>query len=173
MNVTGREEIITNARKAYGAYDEKVWSKAYFDEYSGGYNVYHKNHQFAKKGGGGDAEKEVGVLLAKYNGKQVEFLPERTKKSPDVLFDGKTWDIKYIEKASEHTVRDYIRDARKADNAIFYFLDGNKYAVLESAVLRETGRFIKNGRINELPDIYYINNERILKRLWSKEGLNK
>jgi len=56
MNVTGLEEIITNARKAYSAYDEKVWSKACFDEYSGGYNVYHKNHQFTKKGGGGKAE---------------------------------------------------------------------------------------------------------------------
>jgi hypothetical protein len=49
MNVTGREGIITKAREAYHAYNEKIWMQAYFDEYSGGFNVYHKDHQFAKK----------------------------------------------------------------------------------------------------------------------------
>jgi hypothetical protein len=29
-------------------------------------------------------------------------LQEGNTKSPDLKFDGKTWDVKYIEKASEH-----------------------------------------------------------------------
>ena len=59
------------------------WVKAYFDELSGGYTVYHKHHKFTETGGGGEAEKIVGKILAKYNGKQVEFLPEGVEKSPD------------------------------------------------------------------------------------------
>ena len=84
------------------------WEKAYFDEFSGGYNVYHEKHNFSKKGGGGKAEKIVGEMLAKYNGKQVEFLPEGAEKSPDINFDGKTWDIKYIDRANEETIRTKI-----------------------------------------------------------------
>jgi len=169
MNVTGREEIITNARKAYGAYDEKVWSKAYFDEYSGGYNVYHKSHQFSKVNGGGEAEKTVGNILAKYNGKQVEFLPEGNKKNPDCKFDGKTWDIKFIDKANEETIRAAIKNARKADNALFYFTDESKYLSLISAIDREVGRFSK-GQTNKMPDIYGMDESGLLKLLWEKKG---
>jgi hypothetical protein len=40
-------------------------------------------------------------MLAKYNGKQVEFLPENNYKSPDIKFDNQKWDIKYISTANE------------------------------------------------------------------------
>ncbi|GHV10206.1 hypothetical protein FACS1894162_3130 [Bacteroidia bacterium] len=91
-------EIIKTALSKYYSYDAD-WEKAYFDMQSGGYNVYHKNHQFSKIEGGGDAEKTVGYLLAKYNGKQVEFLPEQGigQPMPDLRFDGQTWDVKFIE----------------------------------------------------------------------------
>jgi len=133
-------ELIIAAFQKYNSYGDE-WKKAYFDELSGGYNVYHIKHNFSKKGGGGNAEKTVGIMLAKYNGKQVEFLPEGGKKSPDIKFDNQTWDIKYIENANEETIRDTIRDARKADNAIFYFIDENKSFLLNSAIAREEGRF--------------------------------
>jgi hypothetical protein len=119
INIMERAGIVKEARVKYDAYDSKEWDKAYFDEFSGGYNVYHKDHKFSSTGGGGGAEKIVGKMLAKYNGKQVEFLPEGGKKQPDVRFDGKTWDIKYIDHANEETIRAAIRDSRKADNAIF------------------------------------------------------
>jgi hypothetical protein len=165
-------EALKVAAEKYSAYGSE-WEKAYFDERSGGYNVYHKDHNFAKKGGGGKAEMIVGKMLAEYSGKQVEFLPEGNTKSPDIKFDGKTWDIKYVEKASEHRMRNAILDSRKADNAIFYFTDESKYLLLVSAVDREVGRFLK-GQTKKIPDIYYMDKSGILKLLWkNKEGLNK
>jgi hypothetical protein len=168
INVMGRDAIINAARTKYNSYDLNKWERAYFDKDSGGYNVYHKRHNFSKKGGGGDAEKTVGKMLAQYNGKQVEFLPEDGfVKSSDVRFDELTWDIKYIEKASEHTIRDHINDARKADNAIFYFTT-DQYLKLNNAIIREVGRHTKLNRLHKLPNICYIDPNGLLVLLWSK-----
>ena len=150
-----------------------MWEKAYFDKASGGFNVYHKKHKFSEIGGGGAAEKMVGKLLAKFNGKQVEFLPETWRQQPDVSFDGKTWDIKYIDNANEETIRAAIRDARKADNAIFYFENENKSVLLSNAIQREVGRYLR-GQTGRLPDIYGIDRGGFLKLLWEKpKGLNE
>jgi hypothetical protein len=157
-------EIIKTALFKYYSYDAD-WEKAYFDPQSGGYNVYHKRHQFSQVKGGGNAEKIVGKMLADV-GKQVEFLPEGGKKSPDCKFDNQTWDIKFIENANEDTIRIYIKDARKADNAIFYYTS-NKYLLLQNAVIREVGKFTQENRINELPNIYFIDNGD-LKLFWKK-----
>jgi transposase-like protein len=163
-------EIRKEALNRYNAYSDE-WEKAYFDLYSGGFNVYHKDHKFTETGGGGNAEVTVGKMLAKYNGKQVEFLPEGWKKQPDVRFDGKTWDIKYIDNANEETIRSAIRDARKADNAIFYYTDESKYLLLVSAIEREAGRFLK-GQTNKMPGIYEIDKNGFLKLLWEKQKGN-
>ena len=160
-------EHINKSKAKYNSYGSE-WEKAYFDKNSGGFNVYHKNHRFTEEGWGGKAEKEVGKILAKYNGKQVEFLPEGTGKQPDVKFDSQTWDIKYINNSNEETIRSAIRDARKADNAIFYFTQDSKYLSLNSAIDREVGRFLK-GQIDKLPDIYVIDKNRHLKLLWEKK----
>jgi transcriptional regulator of met regulon len=160
-------EAVKAAAEKYGAYGSE-WEKAYFDERSGGYNVYHKGHNFAKTGGGGNAEKVVGKMLAKYSGKQVEFLPERGKKSPDAKFDSVTWDIKYVDNANEATIRNHIRDARKADNAIFYFTNA-KLTELNNSIVREVGRFTKENRIHQLPNIYYMDKRGFLKLLWAKQ----
>ena len=162
-----QQEISKAALRKYNSYGCE-WEKAYFDEFSGGYNVYHKKHQFTEEGGGGKIEKDVGKLLAKYNGKQVEFLPEGGKKIADFKFDNQTWDIKFIDNANEETIRSAIRDARKADNAIFYFTDESKYVLLNNAIKREVGRFLK-GQISKMPDIYGIDRNGLLKLLWEKE----
>jgi hypothetical protein len=166
-------EIIKAAAQKYNSYSSE-WKKAYFDEFSGGYNVYHKDHKFTEIGGGGKAEKIVGKMLAKHNGKQVEFLSEREwKKQPDIRFDEKTWDIKYIDNANEETIRAAIRDARKADNAIFYYTDESKYILLNNAIEREVGRFLK-GQTNKIPDIYGMDKNGLLKLVWKKQKrLNK
>ena len=171
--MTERTELLKDSLFEYHVYDSEKWIKAYFDELSGGFNVYHKEHNFSKKGGGGDAEKIVGKMLAKHNGKKVEFLPEGEKPAPDIRFDGQTWDIKYIDNANEETIRAAIRNARKADNAIFYFTDESKSVLLNSAIVREAGRFLKR-QTNEIPDIYVIDKSGLLKLLWEKQkGLNK
>ena len=157
------------AIKKYNSYDDE-WEKEYFDVFSGGYNVFHKEHNFAKKGGGGNAEKTVGTILAKYNGKQVEFLPEGEDKSPDIKFDGQKWDIKYIDNANEKTIRGYIEDVRrkKADNGIFYWENTEKLEALRTAIESEVGKMIKLGRIDEMPNIYYIDKSNLMKVLWKK-----
>ncbi|MDR2814277.1 MAG: hypothetical protein LBB79_06450 [Prevotellaceae bacterium] len=75
INSSAPPEVRQSAAAKYNSYSEE-WEKAYFDERSGGYNVYHREHRFSRQGGGGEAEKAVGKMLAKYDGKQVEFLPE-------------------------------------------------------------------------------------------------
>jgi hypothetical protein len=109
-------------------------------------------------------------MLAKYNGKQVEFLPEDKKKSPDIEFDNQTWDIKYIDNANEHTIRDYISNARKADNAIFYFTHEEIYLQMASSINRQTGYFTKKNKLQEMPDIYYMEvKSGLLKLFWGKQ----
>ncbi|MDR1592090.1 MAG: hypothetical protein LBS16_04305 [Prevotellaceae bacterium] len=167
------QQEIRKAAEKYHSYGSD-WEKAYFDRYSGGFNVYHKAHNFTKAGGGGEVEIIVGILLAKYNDKQVEFLPEGWKKSADIRFDNQTWDIKYIDHANEETVRAAIRDARKADNVIFYFTDESKSVLLNSAIVREVGRFLK-GQTDRIPDVYYIDKSGLLRLLFgkNKRGLTK
>ena len=160
-------EIRKAALQKYNLYDSE-WEKVYFNEFTGGYNVYHKAHNFSKKGGGGEAEKIVGKMLAKFNGKQVDFLPETGfKKSPDIKFDNQTWDIKLIDNANEETIRKAIRDARKAQNAIFYWHEHDKLEMLISAVGREAGYFNNKNKLREMPNIYYMDNG-VIKLLWSK-----
>lgn len=104
-------------------------------------------------------------------GKQVEFLPENGKnKQADLQFDDKTWDVKYINHANENTIRSYIKDARKADRALFYWdEDADKFNELKNAVHRSVGYFNGKGKINEMPDIYYINKEGVLNSIFIKQ----
>lgn len=163
----GRLQQISVIKNQYEHYGTE-WAKVHINEKTGGYNVYHKAHQFTQKGG--EAEKDVGKLLSDQNGKQVEFLPENGKgaKKPDVKFDGKTWDIKWIDSANENTIRTYIKESRKADNAIFYFPNSEKLALLRNAISRSEGYFKSKGTISEMPDIYYMDKEGKLQLLWKK-----
>ena len=167
MILSNTVEYLREARSKYESYDNE-WEKVNFDEVSGGYNVYHIKHQFTSIEGGAEGEKTVGNMLAKL-GKQVEFLPEGGKKSPDIKFDNQTWDIKYIDMANEETIRKYIKDARKADNGIFYWgSKSDKLEMLIRAIGRTEGYFNKKNELHTMPNIYYMDNGR-LKLLWSKK----
>ena len=169
LNSNKRAEIIASARKTFDKYGT-AWTKAYFDERSGGYYVIHRAHQFAKKGGGGDAELVVSRMLAKYNGKRVEMLAENQGvPSPDIRFDGKTWDIKAINTANIETIRKYIKNARKADNVIFY-ADSDRYADVLDAAMRELGKLRKENKEHLMPDVYYIGQNGLLRLLKEIKG---
>jgi len=56
MSINNTAEYIKEARAKFDSYGNE-WKKAYFDEKSGGFNVYHKEHKFSPTGGGGQAEK--------------------------------------------------------------------------------------------------------------------
>jgi hypothetical protein len=90
-------------------------------------------------------------------------------KSPDAKFDRQTWDIKYIDNASDHTIRDYISNARKADNAIFYFTHEEKYLQLVRSINRQIGYFMKKNKLQEMPDIYYMDKDGLLQLIWGKQ----
>ena len=60
--MTDRAKYIEKAKAKYDSYDSDVWIKAGFDENSGGYSVYHREHQFMEEGGGGAIEKKVGMI---------------------------------------------------------------------------------------------------------------
>jgi hypothetical protein len=169
INDAAQMEIRKEALSKYNAYGSD-WEKAYFDRYSGGFNVYHKDHQFTPTMGGGEAEKVVGEMLAKYNGKQVEFLPENGKeqRKPDIKFDDKTWDIKFINEANENSIRQAVKNARKADNAIFYWNKDDKLEMLEHAIHRSVGYFKSKNKIDTMPDVYYMDESGLLKLLWGE-----
>lgn len=167
-----QKEHKKQSKLKYQAYD-KDWQKAYFDKNTGGYNVYHNDHQFSKQKGGGEAEKVVGRHLANI-GKQVEFLPEQGKGKgkgvPDLSFDNQTWDVKYINKANEETIRKYLKNARKADNVIFYFgeSESNQQNMVKVALERETGKYIKLGLMNKIPNVYTISPNGVFAKLNKK-----
>jgi hypothetical protein len=92
-------------------------------------------------------------------------LSEGAVKTPDVRFDNVTWDIKYINQANETTIRNYIKDSRKADNVIFYFTN-DRHQDLANAVKREVGRCAKLNKVAELPNIYCIDSNQSLILLW-------
>lgn len=160
------------AKRKYNSYGEE-WEKAYFNEGNGGFNVYHRSHQFSDtkaKGAnmsGGEAEKFVGRRLADVEAKQIEFLPENGKGTgkPDLAFDGYTWDVKYISMANENTIRSYYKDARKAQKVIFYS-EIKRDKDIVTAINRERGRFISLGRdISELPKVYVMNEDGVLRSI--------
>jgi hypothetical protein len=170
INMVNRSEFLKASKSKYDSYNQPDWERAYFDERSGGFNVYHKDHQFTPTGGGGDAEIAVGKMLARYNGKQVEFLPENSYKrgNPDLSFDDSKWDVKYINEANIESIRSAIKDARKAKNAIFYWDKNDRLEDLKSAVGRSIGHFKKHNILDTMPNIYYMNNDGILKPLFIK-----
>ena len=90
--------------------------------------------------------------------------------SADERFDGQTWEIKYINNANIKTIRGYIELTRRkgADNSIFYWDGIEKIDLLRAAVQSETGKMHKLGRIDEIPDIYYMDKSGLLKLLWKK-----
>lgn len=168
MPLVNKKDIVP-ARTKFESYDDN-WEKEYFNPNNGGFNVYHKKHQFSdvKADGvtmsGGQAEKHVGRLLADKYAKQVEFLPENGDgiSKPDIRFDNQTWDVKYISAANENTIRKYIENARKAECAIFYWDKGNKLEELKNAVTRTIGKYVKKGELSTIPSIFYINKDGLL-----------
>ena len=57
---------------------------------------------------------------------------------------------------------DSLTNARK-----FYFTDENKYVLLNNAIDREVGRFLKR-QTSKIPDIYEIDKNGLLRLIWEK-----
>lgn len=79
---------------------------------------------------------------------------KRPRGYPDVYFDGKTWDFKTSTFQNEDSLRQTIKEGRKADNIIFIINKASDYTMLGKAIKSEMGRRKKDGSWNELPNIY-------------------
>jgi len=168
--ITMKKELSTYASDSRLHQYGSDWMPILHSIQNGGYNIYHKDHNFSKQGNGGYAEKVVGMVLAVINGRQVEFLPEKPRegKCPDLQFDGYTWDVKFINEANEETIRKCIRNGRKAHRVLFYWHSNtNKLEILKSATARELGNSIKRGE--PFSGIYYLNAEGLLQEIKIKK----
>ena len=163
VNVVNRTELLKESLLKYDSYDSETWTKACFDKVSGGFNVYHREHNFSSIGG--KYEKIVGKLLAK-EGKQIEFLSEKGQKikHPDIHFDSQTWDIKCIISYTSGSIMDSIWNGKKANNVIFYFTNGINLNIIKEGYKRAHGRFLKLDKLDMIPTVYYIDENNCLKK---------
>lgn len=86
---------------------------------------------------------------------------------PDVYFDGQTWDFKTSTFENEDSLRQTIKEGRKADNVIFLVESLTHIEKLEKVIHREIGMRKQDGSWVELPDVYcYFMGELI--NVWHK-----
>ena len=86
---------------------------------------------------------------------------------PDVYFDGQTWDFKTSTFENEDSLRQTIKEGRKADNIIFLVESLTHIGKLEKVIHREIGMRKQDGSWVELPNVYcYFKGELI--NVWHK-----
>jgi hypothetical protein len=101
INVTEITDLLKEAKLKYNAYNPEDWTKAYFDEHSGGYIAVNKERiENSKKSKNEkakfDKEFEMSLVFAK-NGDKIELLEEIPRiPSPDVKINGILADLKRV-----------------------------------------------------------------------------
>lgn len=100
----------------------------------------------------------------------LKFKPGETQPRgyPDVLFNNQTWDFKISTYRNVDTIRQLIKDGRKADNVIFITTDMRQISTIMNALDRELGNRQRDGSWVYLPDLYCIMNGTLF-ALWKKE----
>jgi hypothetical protein len=137
INVIDRTELLKEAKEKYNSYNTDEWILAGFDEFSGGYMVYHTEYQFDPTIGifgipRGDYEKNSASVLMGYGMSIVlnsEISELENVKKPDGLLNGVLFDIKGIEGKSNRLIKDKISEASKqgAEIVVLYFHDADMY----------------------------------------------
>ena len=92
----------------------------------------------------------------------------KPKGYPDVYFDGRTWDFKTSTFKNEDSLRQTIKDGRKADGIIFIVNKDDDFLMIINAIKSEIGRREKDGTWMELPDIYGWFQGKI-REVWNKK----
>gem|GEM_PF-1819376 len=162
INVDGRTEILKAAKEKYNSYNTSDWIRAGFDEFSGGYRVYHKKHQFDPTIGKfgiprGDYEKIASKVLAKY-GMSVELWSEAPgeDKIPDGLLNGVRFDIKGVEGIGDRIIKSKISEASKqgAETVVLYYHDRNFFS--KEQVKDGYHFYLRNSKSKRISRLYYI-----------------
>ena len=188
-------DILASWRE-YHALPDNEWRKDFFCPETGGFVATHTHKEKDDlRRAGIAAEVKACFDLAKM-GKHVLRLPENIPELidnitiagipyrkllkfkigetnprgyPDAYFDGQTWDFKLSTSKNEDTLRQLIKDGRKADNVIFISMADAHYDYLsiQSAIGREYGRKLKNDTWQELPNIFYFSENQLI-AVWEK-----
>lgn len=163
MNVANKVELLKEAKAKYNSYNADDWIKAGFDEFSGGYRVYHKNHNFDPTIGifdipRGDYEKKASDILVKYGMSVVleSEIAEDWIKTPDGLLNGVKFDIKGIEGSSHRIIKEAISKSSKqgAEITVFYFHDKNMF---DMGFVREGyEKYLTNSKSKRVKKVYCI-----------------
>ena len=166
--MTDRAEHIKAARVKYDSYDTVDWEKAGFDEFSGGYMVYHREHRFDPSIGKfgiprGDYEKNASEVLVKYGMSVIleSEISEDGIKTPDGLLNDALFDIKGIEGKSKRIIKDKISEASKqgVEIAVLYFHDESMFNV--DFVREGYDKYLINSKSKRVKKVYCIVGKQI------------
>ena len=176
------------SRKEYDSLDAADWEKVNFFDKSGGYVVKHILKERDDMTRAGIAAEVNACTSLAMEGKHVMRLPENVPSKiddividgtkyrdllkfkngkttprgyPDAYFDGQTWDFKVSEYNNISSLRQQIKDGRKADNIIFIGKNKSDVDVIKEAVSREVGSRNNDGSWHELPNIYFLMNDKL------------
>jgi hypothetical protein len=168
--VADRVDLLKEAKIKYDSYSTDDWVKAGFDEFSGGYCVYHKNHLFDPTIGKfgiprGDYEKNSTKVLMNY-GMDVVLNSEMSKKgikTPDGLLNGLLFDIKGVEGESNRIIKDKISEASNqgAEIVVLYFHDTGMFD--KDFVKKGYSRYLGASKSKSIKKVYCIVGEYLHK----------
>jgi hypothetical protein len=161
--VANRTDLLKEAKIKYDSYSTDDWVKAGFDDFSGGYKVYHKDHFFDPTIGKfniprGDYEKNASEVLAKY-GMSVVLRSEKQEygvKTPDGLLNGILFDIKGIEGNSHRIIKDVISKSSKqgVEITVLYFHDKSMF---DMDFIRESyEKYLTNSKSKKVRTVYCV-----------------
>ena len=194
MNILFDDIQLEQSWIEYQALPHNEWRKDFFCFETGGYVATHVLKAKDKhKRPGIIAEENACLELAKL-GKHVLRLPDNVLKLideitidgkkyrellkfkpgalkprgyPDAYFDGQTWDFKAPTYQNVDSLRQLIKESRKADNVVFVMSDPDSIKTVFSAIGRECGRRSSSNTWKELPDVFYLLKNQ-LAEVWKK-----
>ena len=170
MDMTKEAEYIRKARDEYDAYSGTEWTKVGFDEHSGGYWIYHKEHRFDPTLGifgipRGDYERISSEALMNYGMRIVLGSEEQDgkdwEKKPDGLLNEKIFEIKGVEGTGKENILKDIKDASKkgAEIVVFYY---HKKSLFNDNLIRENYHsYLRNSKSKRVQQIYYIIDKKL------------
>lgn len=192
--ISNKNQSITSSRAKYESLSCNEWRKVWFCESSGGFIASHVVKAADDLSRSGIVAEANGCRTLAEMGKHVLRLPEnipnlidsvivegrpyrellkykrgeyKPRGYPDVYFDGQTWDFKETSTDNIDTIRQLIKDGKKADNVIFVGASSEEIKMILIAMERELGRELKNGTWLELPNLYCLNQCKLFK-IWMK-----
>jgi hypothetical protein len=158
-----RTELLKEIKEKYDSYSTDDWIKVGFDEFSGGYFVYHKEHRFDPTIGKfgiprGDYEMNSAKVLMTY-GMAVVLNSEISKegiKTPDGLLNGLLFDIKGIESGSIKNIKKRISEASKqgVETVVLYYHDTALFN--KESVRNSYGKYLANSKSKRVKKVYCI-----------------